>query len=203
MPGTAPFLLVWADRSQEVRQGCTKPAQFKRLPLILNHVNGAIPRGLILAHLYFFVLSKCMCVFSPLLFLLYVADSSQDLTQSSIAGLHARLFPSSTLSLLCERTKTITSAAADWITWDHRKDIHPDKNSFVRVVPRIWNQTNPLFDQWAPRWWLFSSTQLWPVVDLLPVSLTPLPLENWNGLADDIYSLVKHYLKAFALPARR
>lgn len=72
-----------SSRNQVVRRGCTKPPQFKRLPLFLKHANGAIPRGLILAHLFAFVLSKCMCVFSPLLFLLCVADSSQDLTESS------------------------------------------------------------------------------------------------------------------------
>lgn len=38
------------------------------------------------------------------------------------------------------------------------------------MVPRIWNQTNPLFDQWAPCWWLSASTQLWPVSDLLSLS---------------------------------
>lgn len=41
------------------------------------------------------------------------------------------------------------------------------------MVPRIWNQTNPLFDQWAPCWWLSSSTQLRPVSDLLSLSLFP------------------------------
>lgn len=71
------------SRNQGVRRGCTKPPHFKRLPVFLKHANGAILQGLILAHLYAFVLSKCMCVFSPLLFLLCVADSSQDLTESS------------------------------------------------------------------------------------------------------------------------
>ena len=85
--------------NREVRRGCTKPPQFKRLPLFLKHANGAIPLGLILAHLYAFVLSKCMCVFSPFLFLLCVADSSQDLTESSHcrAACQAPSLPSSTL----------------------------------------------------------------------------------------------------------
>lgn len=75
--------------NQEVRRGCTKPPQLKRLPSFLfffvffKRANEAIPRGLILTHLYAFVRSKHMCVFSPLLFFLCVADSSQDLTESS------------------------------------------------------------------------------------------------------------------------
>lgn len=76
-------LFLVAAGTKEVRWGCTKPPQFKKLPLFLKYANEAIPQGLILAHLYVFVLSKCMCVFSPLLFLLCVADSSQDLTESS------------------------------------------------------------------------------------------------------------------------
>lgn len=107
MPDTPPFfsavstrisfLFFRSSRSQEVRRGCTKPPQFKRLPLFLKHANGAIPLGLILAHLYAFVLSKCMCVFSPLLFLLccrFIPGPNRELP---IAGLRARLFSSSTL----------------------------------------------------------------------------------------------------------
>lgn len=52
--------------------------EFKR-----RRASGATPRGVILARLYAFVGSKRMCVFSPLPLLLCVADSSQDLTESS------------------------------------------------------------------------------------------------------------------------
>lgn len=65
----------WDGAVQSLRSSKDSPLFF--------FANGAIPLGLILAHLYAFVLSKCMCVFSPLLFLLCVADSSQDLTESS------------------------------------------------------------------------------------------------------------------------
>lgn len=57
-------------------------------------------------------------------------------------------FPSCTLSLLIEWTKTITSTATDWITWDHRKDIHPDKTALLawcqgfetRLIPCLINE---------------------------------------------------------------
>ncbi len=114
-----------------MRQGCTKPPQFKRLPLFLKHANGAIPLGLILAHLYAFVLSKCMCVFSPLLFLLccrFIPGPNRELpSQGCVPGSSPRLH----FLLTTERTKTITSTATDWITWDHRKDIHPDKTALL------------------------------------------------------------------------
>ena len=82
--GSSELSVFSRSRNQEVRRGCTKPPQFKRLPpLFLRHANREILRGLILAYLYAFVPSKCMCVFSPLFSLLCVADSSQDLTESS------------------------------------------------------------------------------------------------------------------------
>lgn len=43
------------------------------------------------------------------------------------------------------------------------------------MVPRIWNQINPLFDQWDSCWWLSSFTQLWPVFDLLSLSVSRTP----------------------------
>lgn len=56
----------------------------------------------------------------------------------------------STLSLPTERTKTITSTATDWITWDHRKDIHPDKRALLvwcqgfetRLIPCLINESH-------------------------------------------------------------
>lgn len=68
--------------------GLYKASTAQKTPLVFwgvffKRANEAIPRGLILTHLYAFVRSKHMCVFSPLLFFLCVADSSQDLTESS------------------------------------------------------------------------------------------------------------------------
>lgn len=48
------------------------------------------------------------------------------------------------------RLKTITSMATDWITWDHRKDIHPDKTALLvwcqgfetRLIPCLINETH-------------------------------------------------------------
>lgn len=78
-----------------------------------------------------------MCVFSPPL--------PPSLPCRFIPGPNGALFTTSALPPPAEQTKTITAAATDWITWDHRKDFHPDKKSFARVVPGIWNQTNPVW----------------------------------------------------------
>lgn len=89
-----------------------------------------------------------MCFLSsplPPLCCRFIPGPNRELT---IAGLRARLFPSSTLSLPAERTKTITSTSTDWITWDHRKDIHPDKTALLawcqgfetRLIPCLINE---------------------------------------------------------------
>lgn len=87
-----------------------------------------------------------VCVFSLLSF--SSPDSSQDLTESSHCRAACQALPLFPLSLPTERTKTITSAATDWITWDHRKDIHPDKTALLtwcqgfetRLIPCLINE---------------------------------------------------------------
>lgn len=80
----------------------------------------------------------------------FCKDSSQDLTESSHCRAACQALPLiyCTLSLPSERTKTITSTATDWITWDHRKDIHPDKTALLawcqgfetRLIPCLINE---------------------------------------------------------------
>lgn len=43
----------------------------------------------------------------------------------------------------------------------------------------MWNQTNPLFDQWVPCWWLSSSTQLRPGSNWLSL-FTPQKLKQFS-----------------------
>lgn len=127
-------------RNQEVRRGCTKPPQFKRLPLFLKHANGATPLGLILAHLYAFVLSKCMCVFSPLLFLLccrFIPGPNRELpSQGCVPGSSPHLpflFPPNGLKLLHPRLLTGLPETTERISTQIKqlclcgaKDLKPD-----------------------------------------------------------------------------
>lgn len=64
------------------------------------------------------------------------------------------------------------------------------------MVPRIWNQTNPLFDQWAPCWWLSASTQLWPVSDLLSLSFLHFlsPPQKLKELSRGYLEVVKTFI---------
>lgn len=130
-----------SSRNQEVRRGCTKPPQFKRLPLFLKHANGAILQGLILAHLYAFVLSKCMCVFSPLLFLLlccrFIPGPNRELPlQGCVPGSSPHLpflFPPNGLKLLHPRLLTGLPGTTERISTQIKqlcsrgaKDLKPD-----------------------------------------------------------------------------
>ncbi|KAG7493340.1 hypothetical protein JOB18_006593 [Solea senegalensis] len=91
----------------------------------------------------------------------FCKDSSQDLTESSpLPEPRARPFPlpstrPDSLSIPNQRTQTLTpaaAAAADWITWDHTKDIHADITALLTWCQGFETRLNPMFDQRAPRW---------------------------------------------------
>lgn len=106
-------------------------------------------------------------------------------------------------SLPIEWSKTITSTATDWITWNHRKDIHPDKTALLAwcqgfetaLIPCLIKEPH-VGDSPLPR-----SCGQFLICSLSPSSC--LSHKNWNSLAGVILRWLKHYVKTFALACQK
>lgn len=140
-----------------------------------------------------------MCVFSPLppLCCRFIPGPNRELP---LQGCMPRSSPHLPFLFPLNGLKTITSMATDWITWDHRKDIHPDKTALLvwcqgfetRLIPCLINEPH-VGDSPLPHSCGQFSTHSLSLC--FPHSVSPL--KNWNSLAGVIYRLLKHYLKTF------
>lgn len=126
------------------------------------------PLGLIFTCL---VPSKCVFSLLPSL-LLCAADSSQDLTERShrssvrraLHNIHPSSLPPNRLKLLHPPLLTGLPGTTERISTQIKRALLVWCQGFeTRLIP---------FDQWAPCWWLSSTTLLRPVSDLFSLSLS-------------------------------
>lgn len=149
-----------------------------------------------------------MCVFSPFslppLCCRFIPGPNREfLQQCYVPGSP----PSSTLFLPTKWTRTITSTGTDWITWDHRKDLHLEKTDLLiwcqgfetRLIPCLINELH-IGDSSLPDCghFLYLSLSTYPSPTLFSLCLNP---QKWNSSAGVVRRLLKHYLKTFAQAA--